>query len=53
VKFRAELHGVASHYLGKIIEPLKCIVDLLEFVGIRADGKGVEDDILHPFAFRI
>ena len=53
VKFRSEFHGVAAHDFREIIEPLESVVDLLQFVGVCADGKGIEDDVFNSFALRI
>src|ERR1700722_9472301 len=52
MKFTADFDGVASDNFGKIIEHLKCIVGLFEFVGVGAGGEVIENQILHALVLR-
>ena len=52
VEFAAHFDGVGSDHFGKIVEPLKGVADLLQLVGVGADGEAVEADAFHSLGFR-
>src|SRR5271154_5958366 len=52
MEFSANFEGVASHDLREIVEPLKSVVGLLQFVGIGTGGEIIEDQVFHSFVLR-
>ena len=51
VKLRAHVDGVCSDNFRKIIAPLKCIIHLLQLVGVGPDREVIEIDAFHAFRF--
>ena len=51
VKFAAEFQRVRADHLRKIVEPLECVSNLMQLVGVGADREAVEADTFDAFGF--
>ncbi|MGC2389114.1 MAG: hypothetical protein WA621_06930 [Candidatus Acidiferrum sp.] len=51
VKLSAEFKSVSSDDFGEIVEPLKRVADLMQFVGICSNREAVEANALDAFRF--